>query len=93
MALSAPDQWQSGSGLTFEDMQDFGLKIFEMHVQGISLDDIAAHFGWSKPRVAFVLARISDGIRHNLIARGLPADANELDRLARDVEWPEDVSA
>lgn len=87
---AGPDPWQSGSGLTPEDMRDFGLKIFKMRVEGISLDDIAAHLGWSRARVAFVLARIADGIRHDLTAQGLPTDPNDLDRLARDAEWSED---
>lgn len=90
---AGPDPWQSGSGLTFDDMQVFGVKIFTMRVEGISPDDIAAHLGWSRGRVAYVLARIAEGIRHDLEAHGLPTDPNELDRLARDVEWPEDGSA
>lgn len=89
---AGPNPWQSGSGLTFDDMQECGLKIFTMRVKGISVDNIAAHFGMSRERVACILARIADGIRHDLDAHGLPTDANMLDRLARDVEWPEDAT-
>lgn len=90
---AGPDPWLSGSGLTPEDMRECGLEIFKMRVEGISLDDIAAHLRWSRARVAFVLARIAEGIRHDLTAQGLPTDPNDLDRLAREAEWSEDASA
>lgn len=90
---AGPDPWLSCSGLTPEDMQGFGLPIFAMRVEGISLDDIGAQLAMCPEKVAFVLARIAQGIRHDLAAHGLPTDPNDLDRLARDVEWPEDACA
>ena len=88
-----PNPLLSGSGLTPEDMRDFGLPIFAMRVRGTSLEEIGAHFDMCRAKVAFMLARIADGIRHDLAAQGLPADPNALYRLAREVEWPADASA
>ncbi|MEI8145127.1 MAG: hypothetical protein WCH83_06670 [Alphaproteobacteria bacterium] len=87
---AGPAPWRTGSGLTFDDMQEYGLEIFTMRVNGISLDNIAAHFGWSRAHIASVLARIAEGTLHDLETQGLPTDPNVLDRLARDVEWPKD---